>query len=140
MSAVYRGHKNKEGITALRPGKGEKTRIGHRHYGNPFYLPRKATKKQVQEAVDNYMAWLALTSSLTVVGHPVLALPCGLDEQGTPFGIQVIGQMYADHKLLSAGASIERFFGTHSELARPIPNFEVLSKFNSSCRSLGKLV
>ncbi|MBL4681834.1 MAG: amidase [Pseudomonadales bacterium] len=101
-------------------------------YRNPEVIDGKT--------VDNYMAWLALTSSLTVVGHPVLALPCGLDEQGTPFGIQVIGQMYADHKLLSAGASIERFFGTHSELARPIPNFEVLSKFNSSCRSLGKLV
>ena len=31
--------------------------------------------------VENYMAWLALTSSITVVGHPVVALPCGLDEQ-----------------------------------------------------------
>jgi Asp-tRNA(Asn)/Glu-tRNA(Gln) amidotransferase A subunit family amidase len=33
-------------------------------------------------AVTNYMAWLALTSSITVVGHPVVALPRGLDEAG----------------------------------------------------------
>jgi len=90
--------------------------------------------------IENYMAWLALTSSLTVVGHPVLALPCGLDEQGTPFGIQVIGQMYSDHRLLSAGVGIEKFFATSPELARPVPDFEALAKFNSSCRTLGKVV
>ena len=57
--------------------------------------------------VENYMAWLDLTASITVVGHPVTALPCGLDELGLPFGIQVIGPMYADHAVLSAATALE---------------------------------
>ncbi|XOV85805.1 MAG: amidase [Pseudomonadota bacterium] len=71
--------------------------------------------------VENYMAWLGLTSSLTVIGHPVVALPCGLDEQGTPFGIQIVGPIYEDHKLLSAAAAIERAFAQDDVLRRPVP-------------------
>ncbi len=90
--------------------------------------------------VENYMAWLALTSSLTVVGHPVVALPCGLDQQGTPFGIQVVGPMYADHRLLSAARALERSFLSYPELSRPVPDFEQLENTESSCTTLGKLV
>ena len=90
--------------------------------------------------VENYMAWLALTSSLTVVGHPVVALPCGLDEQGTPFGIQVVGPMYSDFKLLSAAHTIEHAFSAQLDLARPKADFDQLSRFDSSCRTRGKLV
>ena len=84
------------------------------------------------------MAWLALTSSLTVVGHPVVALPCGLDEQGTPFGIQVVGAMYSDHQLLSAASALEEAFSGIKELARPEPDFQVLENTESFCRTLGK--
>ena len=74
--------------------------------------------------VENYMAWLALTSSLTVTGQPVVALPCGLDRQGTPFGLQVVGPMYQDHGLLSAAHAIEQQFQTDEVLRRPVPNLE----------------
>ena len=89
--------------------------------------------------VENYMAWLALTASLTVVGHPVVALPCGLDEQGTPFGIQVVGAMYSDQRLLSATKALEQYFSSVSTLARPTPNFDVLSRTTSTCRTEGRV-
>jgi Asp-tRNA(Asn)/Glu-tRNA(Gln) amidotransferase A subunit family amidase len=73
-------------------------------------------------AVDNYMAWLALTAALTVIGHPVVSLPCGLDHQGTPFGIQVVGRMYGDHALLSTAQAIESAFSTVDALRRPVPS------------------
>ena len=41
--------------------------------------------------MENYVHWAGLTSSLTVMGNPVVAMPCGKDENGTPFGIQVVG-------------------------------------------------
>ena len=69
--------------------------------------------------VENYMGWLGLTASLTVVGHPVIMLPAGLDEGGLPFGIQVVGPMYADHKLLSAAKQIEQAFVDIDLLRRP---------------------
>ena len=73
--------------------------------------------------VENYMAWLALTSSLTVVGHPVVTLPCGLDAQGTPFGIQLIARTYTDHRLLSMARAVERAMAELPELTalrRPV--------------------
>ena len=76
--------------------------------------------------VENYMAWLALTSSITVLGHPVLALPCGKDSAGLPFGIQVVGPMYADHRVLSAAQALENAFAKDAQLARPVPDFNVL--------------
>src|SRR5205085_11016332 len=48
------------------------------------------------QPVRTYMEWLGLTAALTVVGHPVVALPCGRDADGTPFGIQVVGRNFAD--------------------------------------------
>lgn len=92
------------------------------------------------QPVENYMAWLALTSSITVVGHPVVALPCGLDEQGTPFGIQVIGPMYGDRNLLCAAHALEQALARDRITARPVPDFGALTAAESHCRTLGKTV
>ena len=86
------------------------------------------------EPVENYMAWLALTASLTVVGHPVTALPCGLDPQGTPFGVQVVGPMYQDHRSLSVAAALEAVFAADPDTARPTPDFDWLAQQTPNCR------
>ena len=78
------------------------------------------------QPVDNYMAWLNLTAAITIVGHPVTALPCGLDEAGLPFGIQVIGPMYGDHEVLSAAHALEQLFAADPVLARPRPDLHAL--------------
>jgi amidase len=90
--------------------------------------------------VENYMAWLALTASITVIGHPVVALPCGRDEQGTPFGIQVIGPMYEDRRLLGAAHALEQAFARDRALARPAPDIARLAATPSDCRTRGRLV
>jgi len=87
------------------------------------------------QPVENYMAWLALTASLSVVGHPVTALPCGLDLQGTPFGVQVVGPMYHDHRTLSIAAALETVFAADSSTARPIPDFEWLAQQRPNCQA-----
>jgi len=92
------------------------------------------------EPVDNYMAWLALSASLTVVGNPVTALPAGLDEQGTPFGVQVIGPLHHDHRLLSSAAALERAFEGVPELRRPVPDIVSLSRLETECRTAGRTV
>ena len=71
--------------------------------------------------VDNYMAWLTLTAAITVIGHPVTALPAGLDEFGLPFGIQLVGPPYGDRRLLAVAAAVEAAFATDPALARPAP-------------------
>ncbi|MEM7094964.1 MAG: amidase [Actinomycetota bacterium] len=86
-------------------------------------------------AVENYMAWLALTSAFSVVGHPVTALPCGLDGRGTPFGIQVVGPMYQDRRVLTLAAALERAFAEHEAMRRPIPDFNHLATQDAGCRN-----
>ena len=78
------------------------------------------------EPMENYVHWAGLTSALTVTGNPSLALPCGLDPQGTPFGIQVVGRAYADRFVLGVGRALERLFAGNSALARPLPDLSVL--------------
>lgn len=92
------------------------------------------------QAVENYMAWLQLTAALTVVGHPVVALPCGLDDQGMPFGIQVVGRMYGDREVLSAAHALEQAFAGDPALARPQPDLDLLAGATSDCRTAGKHV
>ena len=90
--------------------------------------------------VENYMAWLQLTASLTVVGHPVVALPCGVDDRGMPFGIQVVGRMYGDREVLGIARALEAAFATDPLLARPRADLTGLASTTSECRTLGKSV
>jgi Asp-tRNA(Asn)/Glu-tRNA(Gln) amidotransferase A subunit family amidase len=70
--------------------------------------------------VTNYMSWLGLSSSLTVVGHPVVAIPCGLDQQGTPFGLQLVGRPFEDARLLGMAQAIETAFSKIPSLTKPL--------------------
>ena len=71
--------------------------------------------------MENYVHWAALTSALTVTGNPALALPCGLDSQGTPFGIQVVGKLHRDRFVLAASKALEEMMAADPVLARPVP-------------------
>ena len=79
-------------------------------------------------------AYAELTAALTVVGHPVVSLPCGVDHAGMPFGVQVIGRMYEDRHLLEAAAALEAAFATRPETARPRPDMDRLAATTSACR------
>ncbi len=107
---------------------------------SPFAWQDLNPKSIDGEPVANYMAWLALTSSITVIGHPVVALPCGRDESGMPFGIQVIGAMYEDRALLAAAQALESAFSDDVNLARPVADADVLANTPSACRIAGKRV
>ena len=76
--------------------------------------------------VENYMAWLTLTAAITVIGHPVVALPAGLDGQAMPFGLQLVGRTYDDRRLLSVAKALEAAFALDPAMARPEPDIEAL--------------
>ena len=71
---------------------------------------------------DNYYRWLALTYLVTLTTHPALSLPCGLDEHGLPFGLQVVAPFRADLALLGAAQAMEQAFASHTRLCRPRPD------------------
>ncbi|MFT5174016.1 MAG: amidase [Gammaproteobacteria bacterium] len=78
--------------------------------------------------LENYLDWLALTWIITTPGNPVTALPCGLDHTGTPFGIQLIGAMQDDRRIIGAARALEKVFNANESTQRPVPDFRALSR------------
>ena len=76
----------------------------------------------------NYMHWGAMTSTLSVTGHPVVVLPCGRDAEGTPFGLQIVGPIHRDRFLLGVAHALERLFQRDPMLARPVPDLDRLRR------------
>jgi Asp-tRNA(Asn)/Glu-tRNA(Gln) amidotransferase A subunit family amidase len=78
------------------------------------------------EPLDHYFHWIAMTYGLTLTGHPVVALPCGVDHKGLPFGIQIVGPRHGDARVLAAALAMERVFQTRPKLKRPVPDLAAL--------------
>jgi Asp-tRNA(Asn)/Glu-tRNA(Gln) amidotransferase A subunit family amidase len=78
------------------------------------------------QAMRNYYHWLGLTYVVTLATNPALSLPCGRDEHGMPFGLQVIGRLRGDAALLSAAQALEQAFDALPALRRPRPDLETL--------------
>ncbi|HEU0060468.1 MAG TPA: amidase [Hyphomicrobiaceae bacterium] len=74
----------------------------------------------------NYYHWLALTYCISLVTNPAISLPCGLDEHGLPFGVQVIGRFRGDVELVNAAEAMETAFASIGALRRPRPDFAKL--------------
>lgn len=73
-------------------------------------------------ALRNYYHWLALTYFVTLVTNPSIALPCGTDPMGMPFGMQVTGRFRGDLALLDAAAALESSWSRIAGLGRPRPD------------------
>jgi Asp-tRNA(Asn)/Glu-tRNA(Gln) amidotransferase A subunit family amidase len=91
----------------------------------PFPFAELFPKEIDGAPMKNYVHWAALTSSLTVTGNPVAAIPCGLDEYGTPFGIQIVGKLHRDREVLAIAHAIEKAFKVDPALGRPVPDIAV---------------
>ena len=81
-------------------------------------IPREINGKKM----ENYMDASLIRSALTLTGHPVLALPCGYDHLGLPFGIQLVGKRRGDLELLEISMALEAIFSENHDLKRAIPN------------------
>ncbi len=91
---------------------------------SPFPWADDYPKSIDGQPVENYMAWLALTSAFSVVGHPATALPAGLDEFDMPFGLQLIGPLFGDRRQLSMARSLEQAMDS-TEFTRPVPSLAI---------------
>jgi len=73
-----------------------------------------------------YFHWLAMAYAVTVVGHPALSLPVGLDANGMPFGLQIVGPRGGDALVLRVAAALEALLAGDPRTARPVPNIAAL--------------
>ncbi|HLW26631.1 MAG TPA: amidase family protein [Kiloniellales bacterium] len=89
---------------------------------NEWY-PREINGQPLQ----SYIHWVAIAYGLTLTGHPVLCLPCGSDEKGLPFGIQIVGRRFEEAKLLSIGLALEQALAGVQGCGRPVPDLSFLA-------------
>jgi amidase len=76
----------------------------------------------------SYFHWLALAYAATIVGHPALSLPVGLDQAGMPFGLQIVGPREGDGNVLAVAAALERELAGDPRTARPRPDIAALRR------------
>lgn len=79
----------------------------------------------------NYYEWLSLSYLVTLATCPALSLPCGVDERGMPFGLQLIAPLHQDAKLLAMARAVEAWCGT-----RPRPDVHALRTPRPQLQSL----
>ncbi len=84
----------------------------------------------------NYYRWLALTYVITLTAHPAISLPCGRDELGMPFGLQVVGRFRSDAALLAISQVLEQAFAGDQRLSRPRPDLQHLPEPVPSLKSI----
>jgi len=76
--------------------------------------------------IENYFDWVALTYGITLINHPCISIPCGLDDRGLPFGLQIVGRRNSDLHLLRCAEAIEAILARTPALARPLPDLDYL--------------
>lgn len=79
------------------------------------------------QPMPSYMRWLALSYVPTTTMCCSCVIPCGLDHNAMPFGIQVIGPKDSDAKVLAVAASLESVLAADQETARPLPDITALA-------------
>ncbi|WP_395701369.1 amidase [Aquabacterium sp.] len=103
---------------------------------SPFPWTQLYAERVDGQATRNYYHWLALTYVVTLATNPALSLPCGRDEHGMPFGLQMIGRLRGDAALLSAALAVEQLFAGDPTLARPRPDLGALQAPRPELRSI----
>lgn len=103
---------------------------------SPFPWTNLYLKEVNGVALENYYRWLSLTYVVTLATNPALALPCGVDHLGLPFGLQVVGGFRRDAYLLACGSAMERAFAASAALRRPRPDLDKLRQSRVDLKSI----
>jgi len=85
--------------------------------------------------LTGYFDTSGVTYAISITGHPAICIPCGLDEYGMPFGLQVVGPRGADGFILDAAMALEKLFRDLPGFGRPLPD---LSRLEAASREVAQ--
>ncbi len=58
--------------------------------------------------METYVDWIAPTFVLSLTALPIASVPCGLDAEGLPVGLQVVGRPSDEESVLALAAVVQR--------------------------------
>jgi amidase len=91
----------------------------------PFPVDRNYPETIAGQAMQTYVDWIAPTFVLSLTGLPVASVPCGLDADGLPVGLQVVGPQQGEEAVLALAARIQELYPIGlPHLANPAPRVD----------------
>jgi amidase len=78
----------------------------------PFPVEQNYPDSIAGQPMQTYVDWIAPTFVLSLTGLPVASVPCGLDAEGLPVGMQIVGPPQSEERVLALAAAVQ--------MARPI--------------------
>lgn len=78
--------------------------------------------------VQSYFDWVRITYAITLVNHPCISIPCGLDRNGIPFGLQLVGPRGRDAFLLRVAMALEGVLERDPVTSRPLLDLDWLQR------------
>jgi Asp-tRNA(Asn)/Glu-tRNA(Gln) amidotransferase A subunit family amidase len=103
---------------------------------SPFPWSQLYLAEMDGKPLRNYYHWLALTYVVTLVTNPAIAIPCGTDHKGMPFGLQVVARFRGDRELLGIAHAMELAFAPTPALRRPLPDVRKLAAPTPALKSI----
>jgi Asp-tRNA(Asn)/Glu-tRNA(Gln) amidotransferase A subunit family amidase len=103
---------------------------------SPFPWSQLYLAEMDGKPLNNYYHWLSLTYVVTLVTNPAIALPCGTDHKGMPFGLQAVGRFRGDRELLGISHAMEQAFNAIPALKRPRPGLGKLTEPTPALKSI----
>ena len=67
----------------------------------PFPVEQSYPETVAGRSMKNYVDWIAPTFVLSLTGLPVGSAPCGLDAEGLPVGLQIVGPPSGEEAVLA---------------------------------------
>ncbi len=74
----------------------------------PFPVEQNYPKTVAGKKMETYVDWFAPTFVLSLTGLPVGSVPCGLDDEGLPVGLQIVGPPLGEERLLALARQIQQ--------------------------------
>jgi amidase len=74
----------------------------------PFPVEQNYPDAIAGRPMQTYVDWIAPTFVLSLTGLPIASVPCGLDDDGLPVGLQVVGRPFGEEAVLALAAQVQR--------------------------------
>ena len=76
----------------------------------PFPVEQNYPDNVAGRPMTTYVDWIAPTFVLSLTGLPIASVPCGLDSNGLPVGIQIVGKPFGEEAVLAMARQVEQLY------------------------------
>ena len=73
----------------------------------PFPVEQNYPDTVAGRVMETYVDWIAPTFVLSLTGLPIASVPCGLDGDGMPVGMQIVGRPLGEEAVLALAGAVQ---------------------------------